>query len=44
VLLVEDDQVIQALAAMGPDHPFRDCIRLWRVNRGDGVDADAPGA
>ena len=45
VLLVEDDQVVEALAAERPDHPFRDSIRFRRPNRGaDGVDADASGA
>jgi hypothetical protein len=44
VLLVEHDQVVQALAAQGPDHPFGDRVGLWRVNgAGDGVDTDAAG-
>ena len=44
VLFVEHDQVVEALAAEGPDHALGDSIRLWRVQRGrDGVDADAPG-
>ena len=45
MLLVQDDDVVKALSAQGPDHSLRDGIRLWRVDRrGDSVDADALGA
>ncbi len=45
VVLVEDDQVVQTLAAKGADHSFDDRVRTRRTNRrGDGVDTDAPGA
>src|SRR6266487_4510379 len=45
MLLVQDDDVVKALSAQGPDHSFRDGIRHWRVDRsGDSVDADALGA
>jgi hypothetical protein len=33
VLLVEDDDVVEALAAQGADRSFGDCVGLWRVDR-----------
>jgi hypothetical protein len=45
MLLVQDEDVVKALAAQCPDHSLRDGVGLWRVDRrGDSVDADALGA
>ena len=45
VLFVEHDDVVQALSAERPDHPFGYRVRLWRSDRrGDSVDADALGS
>ena len=41
VLLVQHDEVVQAVAAERPGHAFGDGVCLWRVHwAGDGVDAD----
>jgi hypothetical protein len=43
MLLVHDDDVVKTLSAQSPDHPLRDGVGLWRVDRrGEGIDADAP--
>jgi hypothetical protein len=31
VLLIQHDQVVEALAAEGPDQAFRDGVRRWRA-------------
>ena len=44
VLLIEDDQVVEALSAKCPDDSFNDRVRTRaHYGRGDGVDADALG-
>ena len=44
MLLVQDDEVIEALSAECSDHSFDDDVRLWRVHRrGDGIDTDPSG-
>jgi hypothetical protein len=45
MLLIQDNQVVEALAAERPDDSFADGVRLWRVDRRrDPIDTDAPGA
>ena len=45
MLLIQDNQVVEALAAERPDDSFDDGVCLWGVNRRrDTVDTDAPGA
>ncbi len=42
VLLVQNDDVIEALSPQGAEHSLRNSVRFWGVDRGgDGVDADA---
>ena len=44
MLLIEDDQVVEALSAKCADDSFNDRVRpRARYGRGDGVDADALG-
>ena len=45
MVFVEDDEVVETLAAKRPDDSFRNSVRTRRVNgRGDRVDADPSGA
>src|SRR6266540_6506878 len=45
MLLVQDDDVVEALSAQRPDNSLRDGVGLWRVDRrGECVDADTPSA
>ena len=42
VLVVDDDQVVQALAPEGADDPFRNRVRSWRADRcQERLDAEA---
>src|SRR5919108_2442790 len=45
MLLVEDDEMVQAFAAQGADEPFADRVGTRaRYGRGNGVDPNASGA
>ena len=45
VLLIQDDEMVEALSPKRADQSFGNGVCFWRVNRGgDGVDADAPGS
>ena len=43
--LIDQNEVVEALAPQRPDHPLRDGVRVGRADRRqDGRDADAGGA
>jgi hypothetical protein len=45
VLVIQNDDAVEALSPQGADHSLHNCVRFWRVGRaGDGVDTDASGA